>query len=240
MTTPTRKRWPFITLGAVGVFVVLLVVVGTASNGPAPTHAPSSPVAAAASPTQAGTPTEAPTPTVAPASHPAQTGLRRVHTVRTEPVDISLKAGQCHLRTVNAVAGDFLPDPACTPGAVDPAVTEATIGTTICVSGYTASVRPPTSVTGPAKTASLADYGMAANPTTEYDHLVPLELGGASSVSNLWPEPNKSTAKGVNNPKDAVETALKKAVCSHEVQLVDAQNAMVSNWTTAESVLGLG
>ncbi|WP_205245054.1 hypothetical protein [Leifsonia tongyongensis] len=154
-------------------------------------------------------------------------------------MDINLTAGQCRIRTVNAVAGDFLPDPACTPGAVDPAVTEATIGTTICVSGYTASVRPPTSVTGPAKVASLADYGMAPSPTTEYDHLVPLELGGASSVSNLWPEPNTSTAKGVNNPKDAVETALKKAVCAHEVQLLAAQNAVASNWTTAESVLGL-
>jgi hypothetical protein len=166
--------------------------------------------------------------------------MRQEHTVRTEPVDIALSPGQCRVRTVNAAAGEFLPDPACTPGAVDPAVTEATLGSTICVSGYTASVRPPTSVTGPAKTESLADYGMTANRTTEYDHLVPLELGGASTVSNLWPEPNDAAAKGVNNPKDAVETALKRAVCAHRVQLAAAQNAIASNWTTAERVLGVG
>ncbi|MDQ1582829.1 MAG: hypothetical protein QOF36_883 [Microbacteriaceae bacterium] len=153
---------------------------------------------------------------------------------------MGLRAGQCHVVTLEASAGAFLPDAACTPGAIDPAVTEATIGSTICVSGYTAGVRPPTSVTGPAKSSSLADYGMARGPTVEYDHLVPLELGGASTVSNLWPEPNKTAAKGVNNPKDAVENALKKAVCDHRVLLAAAQNAIASNWTTAEGTLGLG
>jgi hypothetical protein len=242
------KRWHIVTLGSIGVFIVFLIIVGIASNGTAPTSSESKPADAAtttttsapAKTTASTTATPAAAPIVAPKVSTASTAIRQEHTVRTEPVDITLAAGQCHVRTVNAAAGDFLPDPACTPGAVDPAVTEATIGSTICVSGYTTSVRPPTSITSPAKAESLADYGMTASPTTEYDHLVPLELGGASSVSNLWPEPNRATATGVNNPKDAVENALKKAVCAHAVQLVAAQKAMASDWITAESFLGLG
>jgi hypothetical protein len=229
--SPRKLLWPLILLGCVGVFVVFLVVAGLASNATPATLAASKP-AQSANPTPSVTPT--PTPTAAAGA------LRQAHTVRTELDDIALVAGQCHVITVNASAGNYLPDQTCTPGAVDPAVTEATIGSTICVSGYTTSVRPSTSVTGPEKTASLLDYGMTAGPTIEYDHLVPLELGGASSVSNLWPEPNKATAAGVNNPKDVVETALKKAVCNHTVQLAAAQAAMASNWITAESTLGLG
>lgn len=210
MTTTPGRRSPLILSGAVAVFLTIAIV-GVASSG---------------------------TPAVA--SVAASSGLRHAHTVRTVVVDIHLRPRQCHVRTVNAAAGDFLPDHACTPGAVDTAVTEATIGKTICVSGYTATVRPPTSVTGPAKAASLADYGMAARSTTEYDHLVPLELGGASTVSNLWPEPNRATAKSVNNPKDTVENALNKAVCAHRVQLTAAQNAMAANWVSAQRVLGIG
>ncbi len=46
--------------------------------------------------------------------------------------------GTCHYRD-----GGRLPDPRCTPGAIDPAVTQANIRRTICVSGYTTKVRPP-------------------------------------------------------------------------------------------------
>jgi hypothetical protein len=237
MTKPaglSRKTWPFILAGSVGAFLVFLVVIGVASNGTPDTQ----PAAKAAAGSTAIGPTE-PAPAMTP---PAIAGgsLRQAHTVRTEPVDIVLTAGQCHVVTLDPATGAYLPDPVCTPGAVDTAVTEATLASTICASGYTASVRPPTSITGPAKSASLVDYGMSAGPTVEYDHLVPLELGGASTVSNLWPEPNKGTAKGVNNPKDSVENSLKRAVCDHRVPLSTAQAAIASNWTTAESVLGLG
>src|SRR5438132_1543684 len=87
-------------------------------------------------------------------------------------------------------ARNLLPDELCTPGAVDPAVTQENIAATICQSGYTTRVRPPLSATAPMKDESLLDYGEPYEHTTEYDHLVPLELGGANSVSNLWAEPN--------------------------------------------------
>jgi len=37
----------------------------------------------------------------------------------------------------------LLPNPSCTPGAIDPAVTQANIGSTICRAGYIDSVRRP-------------------------------------------------------------------------------------------------
>src|SRR5690349_7314738 len=52
------------------------------------------------------------------------------------------------------------PDPRCTPGAVNPGVTQATIATTICRSGWTSTVRPPESITQPEKLASMAAYSL--------------------------------------------------------------------------------
>ncbi len=168
----------------------------------------------------------------------AVAGLRQVDSPGHVADDIQLSAGQCHVRVLGRSAGDVLPDRTCTPGAVDPAVTQVTIQRTICTRGYTATVRPPESDTGRYKHESLAEYGMTYRPTIEYDHLVPLELGGANSVSNLWPEPNRVSAAGVNNPKDTVENALRDAVCGGRISLSAAQQAIATNWTTAVATLG--
>ncbi|MFJ9458103.1 hypothetical protein ACIRST_23825 [Kitasatospora sp. NPDC101447] len=133
-----------------------------------------------------------------------------------------------------------LPDPSCTPGAYNPDVTQDTIGQTICVSGWTATVRPPTSYTNPLKVRQIAQYGYDDTSTADYeeDHLVPLELGGAPrDPANLWPEPRYGTEPAQS--KDSVETRLKNAVCSGRVGLDDARGAIASDWTTALSVLGL-
>lgn len=150
----------------------------------------------------------------------------------------------CHYASANGFA---LPDPACTPGAVDGAVTQATIASTICRSGYTASVRPPESITEPAKHRSMAAYGSPGSAARyEYDHLVPLELGGSSDVANLWPEPNAGSPSEFDstdsfgiNAKDGVEDRLHDAVCSGQVALAAAQRAIASDWTTAEALLGV-
>jgi len=122
-----------------------------------------------------------------------------------------------------------LPDPACTPGARNPDVRPETIGHTICSSGWTATIRPPTSVTAPIKKSAIRAYGLyaggAAN-TYELDHLIPLELGGAPrDPANLWPEP------GIPNPKDQVENAARRAVCNGHMSLSAAQNAIATDWT---------
>jgi hypothetical protein len=148
--------------------------------------------------------------------------------------------GTCHYVVLNATAGQYLPDPHCTPGATNPRVTQADLASTVCKSGYTATIRPPAGITGPEKKASEAAYGFKGKgSTTEYDHLISLELGGdPNSPLNLWPEPNKASAVGVNNPKDRVEDTLKALVCNAVhgkpyLPLVKAQYLISTNWTTA-------
>jgi hypothetical protein len=79
-------------------------------------------------------------------------------------------ARSCHARG----RGSFsLPDPRCTPGALNPAVTQENIGASICREGYTATVRPAESVTEPEKRASLAAYGDPGPLRDyEYDHIL--------------------------------------------------------------------
>ena len=132
-----------------------------------------------------------------------------------------------------------LPDSACTPGVTNPGVTQATIDQTICVSGWTATVRPPTSYTNPLKQQGIIDYGYTDTAMSDYeeDHFIPLELGGSPrDPGNLWPEPHAGSPNSYS--KDTVENRLKRAVCDGEATLTAAQNALVANWTTAESVLG--
>jgi hypothetical protein len=119
------------------------------------------------------------------------------------------------------------PDSRCTPGALNPRVTQATIGRTICRRGWTATVRPPERITETEKAASIAAYGDRGSLRHyEYDHFVPLELGGATNDRrNLWPEPG-----GAPNPKDAVERQLNREVCQGKMMLAHAQRAIVTNW----------
>ncbi|AKJ10689.1 hypothetical protein ABB07_11890 [Streptomyces incarnatus] len=133
-----------------------------------------------------------------------------------------------------------LPDPVCTPGALNPDVTQDTIDSTICVSGWTSTVRPPSSYTTALKKKQIAAYGYSDTSLSDYeeDHFVPLELGGSPrSEQNLWPEPHYGAETSAN--KDTVENKLKKAVCAGDVSLADAQNAIMTDWTTALSSLGL-
>jgi len=89
--------------------------------------------------------------------------------------------GTCHYRT--AANGETLPDPNCTPGAISPKVTEDTLATTICKTGYTKSIRPPASITAAEKRGNAAAYGYSGPLSgTEYDHLVPLALGGDPTI----------------------------------------------------------
>lgn len=127
-----------------------------------------------------------------------------------------------------------LPDRSCTPGAIDPAVTQANIGSTICRSGYTTTVRPPESQTEKFKwDVAEPAYGQH-DVSGELDHEIPLELGGANDARNLWVE-----AGSIPNPKDTVEDALNRAVCDGKMTLRAAQLAIAKNWIKAGAALGL-
>jgi hypothetical protein len=93
------------------------------------------------------------------------------------------------------MAQSALPDPARTPGALNPAVTQDTIGSTICVRGWTRTVRPPREYTSALKRQQIHVWGYEDRRMGDYeeDHLVPLDLGGSpTDPRNLWPEPRVS------------------------------------------------
>ncbi len=126
-----------------------------------------------------------------------------------------------------------LPIHSVTPGATNPSVTQANIGSTICVVGYTKTIRPPASYTTGLKRAQLrgsyAFYGSTNTKLFEEDHLIPLEVGGAPrSAANLWPEPWASARM-----KDQLENKMHLLVCAHQITLAAAQKVFVSNWVTA-------
>ncbi len=153
--------------------------------------------------------------------------------------------GACHVR--RARDGAVLPDGRCTPGAVDVTVTQGNLPSTICrAGGYSESVRPPESVTEPFKEVALSAYA-EPGPSSGYelDHLVPLGLGGASSVANLWPEPDDHPRPGFANSKDVVELELHDLVCAAvegrpHLPLVAAQALIAEDWTTATTLARRG
>lgn len=145
--------------------------------------------------------------------------------------------GSCRYRGSGLFAE---PDPRCTPGARNPAVTQATIGQTICRPGgsYSASVRPPANVTEIEKRADMAAYSnIAPLASVEEDHAVALSLGGAvNDPQNLWPEPDipgASAGSYDRNPKDVLERILHDLVCRGKLSLGSAQRAIAADWASA-------
>lgn len=123
---------------AVLAAVVLLTGCGPTANVPASSSMPSptasSPVSSVPTTPAATTAKTVAAPAAPPATGPAQA-----------PGGI----------TVNP-AGAVLPNHERTPGAVNPSVSQANIAQTICVSGWTATIRPPSSLTTSLKEEQLA------------------------------------------------------------------------------------
>jgi hypothetical protein len=140
-------------------------------------------------------------------------------------------------KTTDCTITNGLPDHNCTPGGINPAVTQDTIYSTICVSGYTTRIRPPVTVTNTIKKERLAAYGFDGSMKDyELDHLISLELGGCTDcVSNLWPEPYNSPMGA--RQKDTVENYLNKEVCSGAMSLKEAQEKIANDWISAYNTL---
>lgn len=117
--------------------------------------------------------------------------------------------------------------PAQMPGAIDPRITQANIQETICVAGYTRTVRPPVRFTNKLKRALIRQYGLPGTPSDyELDHIVPLALGGcADCLANLWMEPLDDA-----HEKDRVEKYLHREVCQNRITLQQAQKQIMDDW----------
>jgi len=135
-------------------------------------------------------------------------------------VALLLVALVLRLESHGAPAGAVVADPVRTPGVLNPDVTQATIGSTICVRGWTRTVRPPVEYTNALKARQMRAYG-EAGPSSDYqeDHLISLELGGHPiDPRNLWPEPYPRASA-----VDQIENDLNAKVCDGSLSLRDAQ-----------------
>ena len=133
-----------------------------------------------------------------------------------------------------AAAARDLPDPQLTPGAINQEVTQANIAQTVCVKGYSKTIRPPANFTNRLKKRQILQYGYADRDPKHYeeDHLIPLSLGGApDEPRNLWPEARASEWGAAK--KDQLEFVLYKMVCAHEISLADAQREIATQWIEA-------
>ncbi|MGD0863058.1 MAG: hypothetical protein ABSA21_09910 [Candidatus Limnocylindrales bacterium] len=234
-----------------GNWVVLLVMVGAAvlAGGCSSPVAPSYSLAASQalpSSAPAGTPTMAASPSATPVDADDEAGASSPPGASFSPGPTGAPIGSI----APGSAADRLPgepDPALTPGALNPAVTQATIGSTICVSGWTATIRPPSNYTTGLKIRQIVQYGYTDTSTSDYeeDHLISLELGGApTDPRNLWPEPYAaSLADGRPtgaHTKDGFETRLKNQVCAGAITLAQAQSEIGDHWVHAYYGIQLG
>jgi hypothetical protein len=118
------------------------------------------------------------------------------------------------------------PKPRLTPGATVP-LTKADV----CHEG---SLPRISTVPPSLKRQVFEEYGIA-NPRPdayEVDYLITPELGGATNIRNLWPQPYYNTTwhAGV---KDQLEERLHAMVCNGELDLATAQHEIATNWIAA-------
>ena len=128
------------------------------------------------------------------------------------------------------------PNPALTPGALNPRVTQATIRSTICVPGFTRGIRPPEGYTERLKREGIRAYGYTDRRLRDYeeDHLISLELGGSpDSPRNLWPEPHHVIGGWGSYAKDRLENRLHRLVCGGRMPLAQAQYEISHDWIGA-------
>jgi hypothetical protein len=115
-----------------------------------------------------------------------------------------------------------LPDRACTPGAV--------MTTDIDVMCHR-STKERRKVSSEVHRLAFTEYGFTypqPRGAFEVDHLIPLELGGDNTISNLWPEAAEP-GPGFHQ-KDKVENYLHRQVCAGAMTLVDAQRQIATDW----------
>ena len=139
--------------------------------------------------------------------------------------------------TVPAHVGppDIYPDPARTPGAINPGITQENIRETICNPRWsTKTIRPEEAYTHRLKIEQIAEYGYSDSRLKDYeeDHFIPLELGGnPTDPKNLWPEPfETSVPDGGAHAKDKVENYLHAEVCAGSLTLAEAQREISGDW----------
>ena len=147
---------------------------------------------------------------------------------------VALPPGQaCAAATRNDLP---VPDPNCTPGAINPTLTIDVLRdrgfTTKCVRDVAAMEE---------EKATTFDWYDIPHPSQnsgetqicELDHLISLELGGADTLDNIWPQcgpSGVSLSQRFFKLKDIVENFLAMQVRAGRMPLTDAQRGIATDW----------
>ena len=142
--------------------------------------------------------------------------------------------GLCHTRMSN---GYPLPDSGCTPGAMNPTLTLEILKDSRFRTGQVRN--RATSATKKNHTYAWYAITKPAHNTgrtqvCELDHLVSLELGGADTLDNIWPQcgPSRvSLNRRYFKQKDTVENYLAAQVRDGKMDLHDVQFRIAQDWT---------
>jgi hypothetical protein len=140
----------------------------------------------------------------------------------------------CAVRMSN---GFPIPDPNCTPGAINPTLKVKVLRDpsfrTSCVRSHATSedekfktynwyhIRHPKNNKG-------------STQTCELDHLISLELGGADTLENIWPQcgpPSVKLRVRYFKQKDIVENFLAAQVKAGKMDLAEVQKGIAEDWT---------
>jgi hypothetical protein len=122
----------------------------------------------------------------------------------------------------------ILPDPNLTPGSTfDRSMSQLKMS---APPGYARKVRD---VPAEMEQQVHREYGITSHGRGDYeiDHLISLELGGSNSIKNLWPESHRTSPWNAR-VKDRLEDKLHELVCSGQLDLKTAQQAIASNACT--------
>lgn len=115
--------------------------------------------------------------------------------------------------------------------ALNPDVTDESLGQTICVTGYTTTVRPLTTYTNGIKAKLVREAGLDGSHMADYelDHIIPLAVGGhPRKLSNLQLQPWHGEDGATE--KDGLERQLQRMVCDGQLALADAQFCIAEDW----------
>jgi hypothetical protein len=127
-----------------------------------------------------------------------------------------------------------MPDHQRASGAINPKVTQQNLKTTVCVSGWSRTVRPPASYTNRLKVQQMREFKLPGSAHDYHeDHLVPLCAGGhPTDPRNLWPQP--TTGNWTDRVKDQLESSVCRQICRGDITLMEGQAIFLEpDWTKA-------
>ncbi len=133
-----------------------------------------------------------------------------------------------------ATSHTYIPDHKRTPGAINPKVTQENLHATVCMSGWSRTVRPPATYYR-LKAKQMRELGLPGSAHDYHeDHLVPLCAGGhPTDPRNLWPQP--LMGRWTDKVKDQLESSVCRQVCRGNITLKQGQAIFLDepDWTKA-------